>query len=737
MILLAALTACDGAIIDAPSPVSGNETESAEVTSTGAGVAFNSERNAYFGDLHVHTGLSFDAYLGNVRTLPEDAYRFARGETITHANGMPVRLLGPPLDFVAVTDHAEYLGAMREANDPARRLSKDPLAAGLFSENPAEANAAFFRVLARYRANDMPEGFKAPDVIGRAWGIVQDAAEKYNEPGRFTTFVGYEFTSEPGGLNLHRNVLFRSATVPEFPFAALESEDPEDLWKKMEQWREEGADALAIPHNSNGSDGIMFELVRRNDEPMDADYAALRMRNEPLVEITQVKGTSDTHPILSPNDEWSDFELMEKRVGSNGDVTNFRGSYVRQALKDGLLLQETDGFNPFRFGFVGSSDTHNSAPGSVEEANYFSKAGVVDGTAELRSSVPPDRATTWPDGTPNSREASKPYQSWSSAGLVGVWAESNTRDMIFDALRRKETFATSGPRIKVRFFAGYDLAGEGGVIPESIAQMDAQAVPMGGDLSYLEDKAPEFFVWGLRDPSSAFLQRAQIVKGGSRTDNLVSRCSMSHVLTAARLTPRRSGAQTTSQWWIWRHVRPRRSRETSLSARCGRTRRSTLTSGPSTMCGYWKIRRAAGLPGTPFEMALRPTRRSIQSYRKGRGVLQSGMSPGRPSIVQTTASDGLLMRAVGEEVKLRWLTAQAVRPAFPFEPTDVLASLKGMLQARVSGGCQVGRQLSAMALALSARLRFLPVAVCGPAAVARKSISRAGLGRRSAPSHLW
>ena len=513
MILLAALTACDGAIIDAPSPVSGNETEFAEVTSTGAGVAFNSERNAYFGDLHVHTGLSFDAYLGNVRTLPEDAYRFARGETITHANGMPVRLLGPPLDFVAVTDHAEYLGAMREANDPARRLSKDPLAAGLFSENPAEANAAFFRVLARYRANDMPEGFKAPDVIGRAWGIVQDAAEKYNEPGRFTTFVGYEFTSEPGGLNLHRNVLFRSATVPEFPFAALESEDPEDLWKKMEQWREEGADALAIPHNSNGSDGIMFELVRRNDEPMDADYAALRMRNEPLVEITQVKGTSDTHPILSPNDEWSDFELMEKRVGSNGDVTNFRGSYVRQALKDGLLLQETEGFNPFRFGFVGSSDTHNSAPGSVEEANYFSKAGVVDGTAELRSSVPPDRATTWPDGTPNSREASKPYQSWSSAGLVGVWAESNTRDMIFDALRRKETFATSGPRIKVRFFAGYDLAGEGGVIPESIAQMDAQAVPMGGDLSYQEGKAPEFFVWGLRDPSSAFLQRAQIVKG--------------------------------------------------------------------------------------------------------------------------------------------------------------------------------------------------------------------------------
>ena len=503
-----ALTACGGAEPGLQNP-GGIEVQGASEPDAPS----NPERNAYFGDLHVHTGLSFDAYLGNVRTLPEDAYRFARGETITHANGMSVRLAGPPLDFVAVTDHAEYLGAMREANDPARRLSKDPLTAGLFSSDPAEANEAFFRIIERYRANDMPPDFRAPDVVGRAWTLVQEAAERYNQPGEFTTFVGYEFTSEPGGLNLHRNVLFRSATVPEFPFAALDSEDPEDLWQKMEVWRDAGADALAIPHNSNGSDGIMFELERRNDTPMTAEYAALRVRNEPLVEITQVKGTSDTHPILSPNDEWADFELMEKRVGSNGDVTNFHGSYVREALKDGLVLQETEGFNPFRFGFVGSSDTHNSAPGSVEEANYFSKAGVVDGTAELRSSVPPDHANTWPDGTPNSREAAKPYQSWSSAGLVGVWAESNTRDAIFRALRRKETFATSGPRIQVRFFAGYDLTDKTGAVPDRIDLLDARGVPMGGDLVHMPGKVPAFFVWSLRDPSSAFLQRAQIVKG--------------------------------------------------------------------------------------------------------------------------------------------------------------------------------------------------------------------------------
>ncbi|AWM78112.1 DUF3604 domain-containing protein [Phenylobacterium parvum] len=487
-----------------PAVASSPKTPSKERTS-----GFNPERNAYFGDLHVHTKLSFDAYIFNVRASPDDAYRFAKGETIGHASGFDIRLAGGPLDFAAVTDHSEFIGAMEQANTPGTAISKVPGVSALFSPDPVEIGKAFANFIASMRDNSMPKAFNDPAIHARAWKEVREAAARNYEPGRFTTFVGYEFTSAPDGRNLHRNVIFKSADVPDLPYSSRESADPEELWKRMEAWRGRGVEALAIPHNSNGSDGTMFETTRFNGAPMDRVYADLRRRNEPLVEITQIKGTSETHPSLSPNDEWGGFEIFETYIGTNKAVTKFAGGYVRDALKTGLLLQEGKGFNPYKFGFIGSSDTHNAAPGSVEEDNYFSKVGRSDGRPALRGSVPPGGARAW---NPAPKEPTR-YQNWGASGLAGVWAEENTRESIYDALRRRETFATSGPRIRVRFFASYDFPSDLLSRPDTVRQAYAHGVPMGGDLMISKGKAPSFLVWGLRDPNGGYLQRAQVVKG--------------------------------------------------------------------------------------------------------------------------------------------------------------------------------------------------------------------------------
>ena len=481
---------------------------------TGPLPGHNPDRNAYFGDLHVHTRLSFDAYIFNVRSSPDDAYRFAKGETIGHAGGFDIRLAGGPLDFVAVTDHSEYLGAMEEANNPASPLSKLPLVQGFFSTDPAKISAAFTALVSANRNGTMPSEFKDPVIMGRAWKEVRDAAARHNEPGKFTTFVGYEFTSAPDGKNLHRNVIFKSDRTPDLPYSAVESQDPENLWKSMDGWRARGIEALAIPHNMNGSDGLMYQASHLGGGDIDKAYSELRMRNEPLAEMTQIKGTSETHPSLSPNDEWANFELMEVYIGTNKAVTQFSGGYVRDALKTGLKLQDSRGYNPFKFGFIGASDTHNSSPGSVEERNYFSKVGRVDGTAAQRGSVPPAGGKTW-DGVKQdpSLTGGRPFESWGASGLAGVWAEENTREAIYDAMRRKETFATSGPRIRVRFFASYNfpdgLLNRGDLVHQAYRR----GVPMGGDLKTSRGAAPQFLVWGMRDPNSGYLQRAQIVKG--------------------------------------------------------------------------------------------------------------------------------------------------------------------------------------------------------------------------------
>ncbi len=474
--------------------------------------AFNENRNAYFGDLHVHTMYSFDAFIFGTTASPDDAYEFARGGVIRHPGGFDMQLR-TPLDFYAVSDHAFYLGAIRAMADPGSALSKHEVAAGLSELSDAAGRRARFQVILDFMGTERRMELLDLKVYKEAWDDIIAAANRHNDPGNFTAFIGYEYTASSGDFeNLHRNVIFRGDKAPALPFSRLDSNNPEDLWQWMDEQRQSGFEALAIPHNSNGSNGQMFKLLDFAGNPQNSSYAELRMRNEPLVEITQVKGTSDTHPALSPNDEWADFEIMPYRIATFL-ASDINGSYVRQALMNGIQLEDSKGFNPFKFGIIGSSDTHN-ATYAGDEDNYWSKVGLLDGDPVRRGSVPlPEPAE---DG---SRYAKTYYNKWSAAGLAGVWAEENTREAIYKALRRKETFGTSGTRIKVRFFAGYDLPG----IDERdlIGKAYETGVPMGGDLVAETGSGPGFLVWAARDANGAPLQRLQVIKASVRNGQAI------------------------------------------------------------------------------------------------------------------------------------------------------------------------------------------------------------------------
>lgn len=469
----------------------------------------NPLKNAYFGDLHLHTRNSFDAYIFNVRASPDEAYAYAKGGAIKHAAGFEMKLNSGPLDFLAVTDHSEYLGVLPAINTEGDPYAGVPYAKDLFSTDQAKVTAAF-----RKFADTLDEGKRMPEfadlrTVKSAWQDIIESAKRNYEPGKFTTLVGYEYTSAPGGRNLHRNVIFQGDKVPALPYTALESQNPEDLWNWMEQQRASGMEALSIPHNANGSDGTMYQRTKWNGQPIDKAWAELRARNEPLTEITQVKGTSETHPMLSPNDELAGFEIMEWYIGQAKKVTKFDGGYVRKALKDGLEINSQAGANPYKYGLVGASDSHNAA-GSYEEDNYHSKVGIRDATPELRGSAPP-AGKTWadykmPDGIAR-------FSTWGASGLTGVWAPENTREEIYAALRRKETFATSGPRIRVRFFAGYGVGAKPLTSEGGLENAYANGVPMGSDLVGKPDGRPDFLIMAMRDANSAPLQRVQIVKG--------------------------------------------------------------------------------------------------------------------------------------------------------------------------------------------------------------------------------
>jgi len=508
LVCIALLTACSK---PAPPLKEADQDVRTAIASQSGLSATNPIRQAWFGDLHVHTRNSYDAYIFNVRATPDDAYDYARGGTVKHPMGFDMRLESGPLDFLAVTDHAEYIGVLQAIDTPGTGYSRVSFAKQLFSTDRAGVLAAFLPFV-----DSLTEGFRLPELSDMsadmsAWRETIDSAERHYEPGVFTTFVGYEFTSLPDVRNLHRNVIFAGSNVPELPFSALDSQNPEDLWRWLDEQRAEGIEALAIPHNSNASDGTMFERVMWNGEPIDRAYAELRLRNEPLVEILQTKGSSETLPLLSPNDEFADFELMTSYVGVRKPITRFEGGYVRDALKRGLEIENEVGVNPYQFGFVAASDTHNAA-GSFEENNYFSKVGVLDGLPSQRGSVPPEGYENWAQYEADGK--TPPLTStWGSAGLTGLWAEENTRESLFAAMRRKEAFGTSGPRIRVRFFGGHDLEGINLSTDDGVREAYEKAVPMGGELRNESGRAPEFIALALRDTRSAPLQRIQIIKG--------------------------------------------------------------------------------------------------------------------------------------------------------------------------------------------------------------------------------
>lgn len=508
----------------------------------------NPLRNAYFGDLHVHTTYSFDAFAFGALATPYDAYRYAKGEAIEHPGGFEVQLR-EPLDFYAVTDHAMFLGVAPAVADTSTEISKVEIYKPLHNMNvPRSAFYSFLPetvqgildglgTLKRVKAFStfLPKTVRGLldgtldrkmvlDVTRSAWADSIKAAEEFNDPGRFTTFIAYEFTSNVSdGGSLHRNVIFKADNdVPAVPFSRFHSLNPEGLWDWMDNLRRLGIESLAIPHNSNRSNGQMFMLTDWAGNPMDDQYADQRMRNEPLVEISQVKGASETHPALSVNDEWADFEIMPYRGGPGFKPSEPLGSYVRNALQHGLALEDSSGANPYKFGFVGSSDTHTGTT-SDDESDFFGKLGLPNKNSVLRGSVPMPKLQAWlfrKGGGDRfvvnlgGRDYTKsPSEFFGTAGLAAVWAEENTREAIYNAFRRKETFATSGPRIRVRFFAGFDFDDDMINSRDMAARAYAGGVTMGGDLMARRGSAPKFLVWAMRDPASAALQRVQIIKG--------------------------------------------------------------------------------------------------------------------------------------------------------------------------------------------------------------------------------
>ena len=467
----------------------------------------NPERNAYFGQTHVHTSWSFDAYVyGNNVTGPEDAYKYSLGQPIKHPAGYMVKLKRP-LDFEAVTDHAEYVGTVRLANDPSSDISKLPIADKLKVRSKEDMQRIYLFMGTSMMKSEPIKELTDPQVAGSIWKQTVAIADKYYQPGKFTTFAAYEWTSTPNNSNLHRNVIFLDTKkVPEVPFSSLDSTHPEDLWTWMDAQRRAGNTLLAISHNANLSDGMMFPLeVDSKGRPIDAAWAQDRMNNEPLSEITQLKGTSETHPSLSPNDEFAGFEILSVLLGGAARAPKIHGGYIREAYQNGLAMQDARGYNPYKFGVVGASDTHNTAA-SYDAANYFGGHGSFDPTPQARLS--------------GKAELGLKSTDLSVSGLGGVWAEQNTRESIFAAMQRKETFGTSGPRIKVRLFGGWNFS------PDVLKQKDwiktgyANGVPMGGDLAAPKGKAPTFVVWAVKDPDEANLDRIQIVKGWTRSGQI-------------------------------------------------------------------------------------------------------------------------------------------------------------------------------------------------------------------------
>ncbi len=533
LLLLFVLGACSETATDAEQPSQAAETDNqtAQTEVIGAGVPPPKEgertyspypekdfpNSVYFGDTHLHTSYSTDAGMVGNTLGPEEAYRFARGEEVIQSHGLRAKLLRP-LDFLVITDHAENLGLapmIAESNPDllatefGRRVH-DLVKSGRFPE-------AFDAWIRPMSARQDPLGGQE-EIVRTMWQRLTAAADTYNEPGLFTALIGYEWTSVPDGNNLHRNLIFRDDSEKAnqiIPFSQYDSVDPEDLWNWMADYEQNTAGrVLAVAHNGNLSNGLMFDDVTLTDKSsLDQDYAERRMRWEPIYEVTQMKGDGEAHPVLSPNDEFADFENWDKaNLGGPQPKTEamLPREYAREAYKRGLAYEDQLGVNPFKFGLIGSTDSHTSLATSREE-NFFGKVEV------LAPSADPERFNELITGRVPSSDGSDIKQyAWqtSASGLAAVWARENTREAIWDAMARKEVYATSGTRLRVRVFAGWDFEADDLERSDFAEYAYQNGVPMGGDLSSAPGgKTPTLMVRAIRDADGANLDRVQVIKG--------------------------------------------------------------------------------------------------------------------------------------------------------------------------------------------------------------------------------
>ncbi|MFB3087960.1 MAG: DUF3604 domain-containing protein [Acidiferrobacterales bacterium] len=465
-----------------------------------------------WGDTHLHTKLSLDARAAGVILGQADAYRFARGDEITTSKGRPIRI-GQPLDFLVVADHSDAMGAMNEVVAGNPDLLKDPTIKDWYERINAggatQVDAAI-EIVQAFTEGNTPAILQSKVFTKSIWDQVVETADEYNDPGRFTALIGYEWTSTPNGNNLHRNVIYRDDADKArqmLPYTVADSDNPEDLWTWLAGYEEQtGGRVLAIAHNGNLSNGIMFpvETNSATGQPLTGAYAKIRARWEPLYEITQIKGDGEAHSFLSPNDEFADYETWDRSnlgpVPKEDSMLQYE--YAREALKNGLKLEASLGVNPYKVGLLGSTDSHTGLT-TAEEDNFFGKLTTQEPSAgRMAGNIAHFEDIVWPGW----------YQV--ASGYTGVWAIDNTREAIFDAMMRREVYATTGPRIAVRFFGGWEFEEEDAQVrlPANIGY--AKGVPMGGDLTNAPDgKAPTFLVAARKDSYSGNLDRIQIIKG--------------------------------------------------------------------------------------------------------------------------------------------------------------------------------------------------------------------------------
>lgn len=465
----------------------------------------------YWGDTHLHTGLSIDAFGFGNKLGAEEAFRFARGEAVKTATGQLARLR-QPLDFLVIADHAEALGVGLEVFRGNPELLSDPQVMSwhrMFNEGREASFKAVMEIISGVSKHTIPKVMLDSKFFQSVWSDQVATADQFNEPGKFTAFIGYEWSSHPGGNNIHRVVVYRDGAdkaVQMLPFTSLQSEDPEDLWGALQAYEDKtGGSVFAIPHNGNLSNGHMFAVETMDGKPLTREYAEQRMRWEPLYEVTQIKGDGEAHPLLSPNDEFADYETWAR---GNLDLSTLKTDdmlqyeYARSGLGLGLEQEEELGANPFKFGLIGSTDSHTSLATASEE-NFFGKHSGKEPSAERWSHPVIDlngvRVMGW---------------EMAASGYAAVWAEDNTREALFDAMKRKETYATTGSRMTVRFFGGWNFE-EGDTGSRVLSGTGyAKGVPMGGDLSRAPvGRSPTFLVAALKDPAGGNLDRIQIVKG--------------------------------------------------------------------------------------------------------------------------------------------------------------------------------------------------------------------------------